>query len=639
MTAGDDNGEFAMADRPMAPTLDDLMRRRYSRRLVLAGLAGSALGVTAAPWWPSRAAAGTTLVFTEIDHAIGVDHGVAPGYRADILIRWGDAIRASAPAFAPGRPTVAAQKMQFGYNNDYVAFLPLPRGSRRADHGLLCVNHEYTDRALIWPNTVRRTRLSRAQMAVEMAAHGISVVEIRKQAGRWRVIVDSRFNRRITTDGTAIRIAGPAAGHPRLRTAADPAGTRVIGTLANCSGGTTPWGTVLSAEENFDGYFGGVPKADGREAAAYRRYGIDGGAFYDWYRYERRFDLGREPNEPNRFGWIVEYDPYAPDSMPVKRTALGRFKHEGARTVLSADGRLVVYSGDDERFQYIYRFVSRRRAVPDDPVANRDLLDDGVLSVARFADDGTMEWRALVFGRDGLGPEAGFASQADVLIEARRAAQLRGATPMDRPEVVAVDPTSGRVYAVLTKNARRTGAQIDAANPRADNRYGHILELIPPAVGTGLDHAAARFRWDVFLLAGNPRRAADGARYHPGVSTNGWLAAPDNITFDPKGRLWIATDQGHGQRQSGVADGLYACDTEGPGRALTRFFYKVPIGAEATGPCFTPDGQTLFVAVQHPGEGSTFARPDTRWPDFDDSTPPRPAVVAITREDGSPIGG
>lgn len=633
-----------MADGPMEPTLDDITRRRYSRRLVIAGLAGSALGVAAPPWWPSRAASaattdGTTLDFTEIDHAIGVDHEVAPGYRADILIRWGDAIHAGAPAFAPGRPTAAAQKMQFGYNNDYLAFLPLPRGSRAADRGLLCVNHEYTDRALIWPRTGPRPRDARARAAVEMAAHGISVVEIRNHGGRWRVIADSRFNRRITADGTAIRIAGPAAGHPRLRTAADPAGTRVIGTLANCSGGTTPWGTVLSAEEHFDDYFGGVPVAGGRETDAYRRYGIKGRALYDWYRYDRRFDLGREPNEPNRFGWIVEYDPYAPASVPVKRTALGRFKHESARTVLSADGRLVVYTGDDGHFQYIYRFVSRRRVTPNAPAANRDLLDDGVLSVARFAADGTMEWRPLIFGRDGLGPEAGFASQADVLIETRRAARIRGATPMDRPEVVAVDPVSGRVYAVLTNDPWRTRAQIDAANPRANNRYGHILELSPPAADAGLDHAATHFRWDVFLLAGNPRRAGDGARYHPGVSANGWLAAPDNITFDPKGRLWIATDQGQAQRKSGVADGLYACDTEGPGRALTRFFYKVPIGAEMTGPCFTPDGRTLFVAVQHPGEGSTFANPDTRWPDFEDGTPPRPAVVAITREDGGPIGG
>jgi secreted PhoX family phosphatase len=313
-------------------------------------------------------------------------------------------------------------------------------------------------------------------------------------------------------------------------------------------------------------------------------------------------------------------------------------KHEGSTTAVSHDGRVVVYMGDDERFEFLYKFVTRGRFDPARPDANRDLLDSGTLYVARFEEDGTLEWLPLRFGSGPLTPQNGFRSQADVLIETRRAASLLEATPMDRPEDVESSPVTGRVYVMLTNNTKRTAEQADAANPRAGNPHGHIIELIPPGGPSEVDHSAVKNRWETFLLAGNPADPNDRARCHGGVSDHGWLSCPDNCVIDTKGRIWIATDGA--PKSVGFADGLYACDAGGPGRALTRLFFRGPLGAEICGPCFTPDGQTLFLAVQHPGEGagSTFDDPSTRWPDFDESLPPRPSVLAISRRGGGDFG-
>jgi hypothetical protein len=388
---------------------------------------------------------------------------------------------------------------------------------------------------------------------------------------------------------------------------------------------------VLSGEENFNLYFGGDP-AKLPQAAHLKRYGLIGKPEHAWFKHADRFDVTKEPNEPNRFGWVVEIDPYDPKSVPVKRTALGRFKHEGATTVLSKDGRLVVYSGDDQVFEYVYRFVSRDKVDPARPEANRDLLDHGTLSVARFEDDGSLRWLPLVFGEGPLTAKNGFKSQADVLIETRRAADLLGATPMDRPEDVETNPATGKVYVVLTNNRDRLPKgsptpkkEVNAPNPRAKNSFGHILELVP----AGGDPASAEARWD-FFARGGPE------------STNRalWLACPDNVAFDRRGRMWIASDMGREQEKIRIPDALWAADTEGEGRGVLRALYTGPIGAEITGPCFTPDQRTLFIAIQHPGESETakYEKPLTRWPDFDPSLPPRPAVVAITREDGGEVG-
>lgn len=581
------------------------------------------------------------LTFAGLPHGSGATHHLPTGYRAQVLLRWGDAICGSARVPALATEDAAHQFACFGYNNDFTAFMPLPRRSTNASHGLLCVNHEYTNPVFMWPDVDPArpgAAMTAARTAVELAAIGHSVVELRLDGDAW-TIVRGRYNRRISAS-SGVTLGGPAAGHARLATRDDPSGRHVAGILNPCSGGKTPWGTVLIAEENFDFAFSGRTDAP-RERANHARYGVGRGGSYGWWaQHFPRYDVAREPHEANRYGWVVELDPYAPDSVPVKRTALGRFKHEAATCVLDRSGRAVVYSGDDEVFEHLYRFVSRDRFDAHAPGANRDLLDHGELSVARFHDDGTLEWLPLVHGHGPLTPANGFAGQADVLIETRRAADLLGATRLDRPEDVEANPLDGSVYAVMTNNLARPAAATDAANPRARNRHGHVLRLLPPgAPGADVEHAAAEFRWEMFALAGDP---GDGARYPARLAEASWFSAPDNCAFDPHGRLWIATDQGRAWATTGFADGLWACGEERDGEPVIKCFFRAPIGAEVCGPEFTSDGRTLFLAVQHPGvdglPGSRYLAPATRWPDFDPALPPRPSVLAIRREDGAPIG-
>jgi len=302
-----------------------------------------------------------------------------------------------------------------------------------------------------------------------------------------------------------------------------------------------------------------------------------------------------------------------------------------AHVVIDRSGHAVAYSGDDQSFEYIYRFVSRGTFNPDDRKANFDLLDDGLLSVAEFLDDGTLVWHPLVHGQGPLTEDNGFASQADVLIETRRAADLVGATPMDRPEDIEVNPVSGSVFVMLTNNRGRQPDQTDAANPRARNLFGHIVEILPP----GGDHTVATARWDLFILAGDPSLAGSGARYHPATSSKGWFIAPDNCTFDNRGRLWVATDGGG---YYGIADGAWVIDTAGPARGSSRHFLSVPINAELCGPWMSSDDRNFFCAVQHPGSRSSYDQPNTRWPDFDPKMPPRPAVVVVSNDRGLAIG-
>ena len=642
--------------RIAAPSVTRLWERRVSRRGLLrgsAGLGALALGagtltLAGCDEAPSNEIAGR-FRFEEVQRRVDARHHVAPGHKAVVLLRWGDPLFEDSPPFDPRRQTPESQLRQFGYNNDFVGLIPLPIGSPVSDRALLCVNHEFTNDDVMFPGLGDkddfREHLTRNEVDVTMAAHGGSIVEIQRDAnGDWHPVVGSRYNRRISPLETEMEITGPAAGTVRLATSADPTARRVIGTLNNCAGGITPWGTYLMAEENFHAYFTGSLYQH-PEAKNYFRYGVPGNG-YHWGRFHDRFDITKEPNEANRFGWVVEVDPLAPDAMPKKRTALGRFKHEGAETALARDGRAVIYMGDDQRGEYLYKFVSRDPVHPEDPFRNKDVLEFGTLYVAKLDEDGSGTWLPLVYGENGLDASNGFHGPADVMIEARRAADILGATPMDRPEDVQPNPVTGKVYAALTNNSRRKPEEVDGANPRGPNYFGQILE-IDPADG---DHAATRFGWDLVVMCGPPDNPDAGARWHEATSAHGWFAAPDNLAADPLGRIWVATDQGSGwSKLTGGADGLYGLETEGDLRGRSKCLFRAPVGAEVCGPVFTEDGRSVFLAVQHPAAGgekdyapfarnSTFEDPATRWPDFQAGMPPRPSVVVITRKDDGVIG-
>ena len=663
----------AFDDIPTNPhlsrTIGDVINLRYGRRNVVTGMLGVA-AITAlsnttlwmsarqaqalSGWWgeedqqaekhkTTKSDVHSRFEFDELKAGIDETHHIAEGYHADILLRWGDPIFPDAPAFDPHNQTVTAQLRQFGYNNDYVGFIPLNDEGTR---GLLCVNHEYTNEEVMFPGIGRQdiknfADMTRSLVLIEMAAHGGTIVEIAQDdQKKWRVVLESRYNRRITPLATVMELDGPAAGHDRLTASI---GKKVIGTLNNCAGGITPWGTYLMAEENFHGYFLSSSREISQhpEGNSWRRYGIPAG-YYAWGRFFDRFDVDKDPYEANRFGWIVEVDPMDRESIPVKHTALGRFRHEGCEVVINADRRVVAYSGDDNRFDYVYKFVSERR-VSQDREANKRLLSSGTLYVARFHEDGTVDWLALIYGQDPLTPNYGFNSQAEVLIDTRLAADLLGATPMDRPEDVQPGP-KGKVYIMLTNNTRRTLGQVDAANPRADNAFGHIIEITEPDE----DYTATRSRWDILVTCGDPRVAEVGAQWHPKTSEHGWFASPDNCAIDAQGRLWIATDQGSNWPKTGKSDGLYALETQGALRGASKLFFRTPVGAELCGPYFTPNQETLFLAVQHPGtdgtryyrgfeRASTFEDPATRWPDFQPGMPPRPSVVVVTKKGGGKI--
>ena len=421
-------------------TIGDVIAARFRRRDLLKGALGTvAIAALAYPMMRTAAAsddAATRFGFPEVSAGVDENHHVAEGYDADILMRWGDPVLPGAPPFDPLRQNATAQRLQFGYNNDFLGYLPMPGAADPSRHGLLVVNHEYTNEELMFPGLGRQdvkavgfAGMTQELVDTEMAAHGGSVLEIKRENGKWRVVDGSHYTRRLDAT-TPMDITGPAAGHPRLQTNDDPSGRHLFGTINNCAGGVTPWGTWLTCEENFHGYFWGKLAEDHPEARNYKRYGIPGN-WFAWGKFHDRFDVMKEPNEANRFGWIVEIDPFDPNSTPKKRTALGRTKHEGAFVLINKDGRVVVYSGDDERFDHVYKFVSARRFVENDRPANRDLLDEGTLYTARYNADGSADWLPLVYGKAPLTEANGFSSQADVLIETRRAADLLGATRMD----------------------------------------------------------------------------------------------------------------------------------------------------------------------------------------------------------------
>ncbi|PKW13339.1 PhoX family protein [Saccharopolyspora spinosa] len=573
------------------------------------------------------------------------DRVVIPeGYEQGIVIRWGDPVLPGAPEFDFNNQTAAAQEKQFGYNNDFAELVPLDGSGKRS---LLVVNHEYTTETHMFVG-YDENNPTEEQVRIAWAAHGLSVVYVEQQGGRLKPL-PSKYNRRITLS-TPFELRGPAAGSDYLKTSADPTGTKVLGTQNNCAGSMTPWGTILSGEENFNQYFANAdsvtePTAKKRLA----RYGLKGTASTrKWERFDKRWDLAKESNEANRFGWIVEIDPHDPNSTPVKHTGLGRFKHETATIKIAEDGRVVAYSGDDERFDYIYKFVSNGKVKQGNSAHarrhNMSLLDDGTLYVAKFSGnspaseidgtgklpsdghfDGTGEWIPLASGKKSFVP--GYTAE-EVYIFTRLAADEVGATKMDRPEDIEPNPVNGRIYCALTNNSNRgsTGnAAPDEANPRVGNKHGHILEIDDDAVGTKL-------RWNLLLVCGDPN---DAGTYFGGFDKSqvSPISCPDNVAFDRHGNLWISTD-GNALKSN---DGLFSVPVDGPERGHVKQFLTVPHGAETCGPVIRD--KFVTVCVQHPGEldGASADKPASHWPDGGNSQP-RPSVVAVWRKDGGEIG-
>ena len=549
-----------------------------------------------------------------------------PGYSATPFLPWGTPLLGARPAFRPGANTAAEQEQQVGMHHDGMHYFPTAGSTR----GLLAVNHEYTDERLLHTGSQTGTRPSRAaitadQVRKSQAAHGVTVVEIaRDAAGSWKV-VPSRKNRRVTAN-TPMRFAGPAAGHRLLRTAADPAGTTPIGTFNNCANGATPWSTYLTCEENFNGYFATRPDGGytAEQAAVNARYGVGGDSYY-WAERDPRFALTKDnPQEVNRFGWVVEIDPNSPVSTPVKRTALGRLKHEGAFVHVTKGQRVVVYMGDDQVNEHAYKFVSSDNW-KSLLARGKDPLDHGTLHVAKFAEDGTGEWLPLVHGRPGLTAAEGFADQGDVLVKTRLAATSVGATPMHRPEWTSVDQNTGAVYLTLSNDGGSAGAVRNAANPRTPNPWGSVIRWYED----GDDHTSTTFVWDLLLLAGQGRSSGDGST----VEDADAFGSPDGLWVDPDSRVWIQTDgtQPLGANDQMLAANPFVTDSTGAPE-LKRFFTGVG-GCEVTGVIDTPDQRTMFVNLQHPGDGTV-----STWPRLDGLTVPRSATVIITKDDGGVIG-
>ena len=670
---GYEHGDEPQCNMSNNPNFYEIMDARVARRgFLMGGLATIATGLIGGGLSGKAALAQSTsplVGFTAVPVSYDDTVVVPEGYSFQILGAAGEPIMGDMPAFRSGANTGAEQEQQIGQHHDGIHFFPIDGQS--SDDGIICVNHEYIEPRFLHAEKAgykgqpidKRGVVYDAdglrdddEVRMEIAAHGVSIYRTTKQAdGTWTVVADPR-NRKITA-GTPIEIGGPVRGSALVRTKYSPDGTMTRGTVNNCAHGVTPWNTYMTAEENWAGYFANTTQIDQKPdlPREHARYGVSSnpqGGRYGWHLAKSgaddfvRFDATTKGasatedyrNEPNTFGWLVEIDPFNPDAAPIKRTALGRFAHEGVVFApVVAGAPVVCYSGDDARFEYIYKFVSDGVYVPGE--TNGAILDTGTLYAAKFNDDGTGEWLALAPGRNGLTPANGFADLADILVNTRLAADTAGATKMDRPEWGTIDPTTGDAYFALTNNSRRTQAQVDAVNPRAENNFGQIVRW---NYDNG-DHTKATYNWDLFVIAGNARnsRGADGGA----LGDDNIFASPDGIWCDDNRRLWIQTDMGDiGPDYNGPLKdfGMNMMLCADPGTGEIKRFLTGPWGQETTGVVTTPDGKTMFVNFQHPGahgsaEDFAAGKFGSGFPDYD-GTVPRSATVVVTKNDGGIVG-
>ncbi|MBS0124520.1 PhoX family protein [Thetidibacter halocola] len=614
--------------RPATCDFDRVVEAAISRRGFLGGIlafgSGAAVMGTATliGTTSAEAQAASRIGFKPIPIATDSTVHVPEGYRWQPVARWGDPLFSDAAPFDPaGGIDLASSDKVFGENTDGMELFFVD------GRQVIAVNHEYVNPEINLPATGGEvTNADEARLLQNL--QGVTVMEVAEGENGWQIVVDSPYNRRIHHN-TPMRLSGPAAGSDLLRTEADPTGTQSLGTFNNCGSGKTPWGTYLTCEENFNGYFGSTdPNA--ALPADYKRYGIGLESRYAYEKFDARFDVSKNPNEPYRAGWVVEIDPAKPDSTPVKRTALGRFKHENAACALTKDGRVVVYMGDDERGEYMYKFVSTGFYTPGG--ATEGLLDDGQLFAAKFNEDGTGQWVALTPDSTGMTTE-------EILVFSRMAGSKVGATTMDRPEWVAVNPVSVEGYCALTNNSRRGVKQDDgsirtnaggeamtlnAANPREANDYGQIVRWFPD----GEDHGAESFRWDLYVMAGNPTVHSDAYAGSDNVNEGNLFNSPDGMMFDQTGLLWIQTDgddsnegdfAGHGNNQMLAGD---------PATGRIERFLTGPVGSEVTGLTWSVDRRAMFVGIQHPS---------APFPDGEGALP-RSTVIAVMRDDGGLVG-
>ena len=617
---------------------EDVFATRFGRR---AALRGGALGVAAffvgdafgaspvgAAVAQSGSGAADNLGFTAIPTDVLDNISLPEGYVGQAFMSWGDPIDGQSPPFLKDASNPAwHQRSQLGDGHDGMIFFPLGFNRDSNRRGLIAVNHEFTVTDLVFPDG--RENWDADKTNKEQAAHGVSVVEvIQRNDGTWAVVPSSRARR--ITPITRCNMSGPVSGHRLVKTNKDPAGTRPRGIVNQCGSAETPWGTYLTTEENFNGYFweetgGTAPAITEEQAANNERYGVAGRGFdYLWATTDEDWRADLDPNRPNTFGYMVEIDPYNPNIAPVKHSALGRFKHKGAAFLTTPGGEVVVYMGDDQRFDYVYKFVSAK-PWESEIAAGRSPLAEGTLYAARFDEDGSGEWLALVHGNGPLTAENGFADQGDVLVKARIAADLLGATPMDRPEWTTSNPATGDVFATLTNNSRREPDQTDAANPRGPNENGHIIKWNDRGDPTG-----SAFDWEIFLIAGAGAASGDGST----IAEEDLFGSPDGLWLDPAGILWIQTDGG---QPDGSNNQMLACDPE---TGEIKRFAVGPPDCEVTGVTQTPDGTTMFINIQHPGDSGTPEEPTltSSWPDGDPDGRPRASTVAISRIDGGRVG-